>query len=299
MRQFIQPPTSAGMFSVSPPMSSTSPYPPRPRTITSDSDKSNLSNSPNGSEKSTFSVNTKHCSALSIHYHDALVKSEPSSPKEPPEKILQHLYMKLNENVSRTGEPDDRVIICNQIGNILFRQGELDRAGSYYNLAIQYATTATLLATSYRNLATVCWRTGHLSQAIQYLESSLECEKIQAAISHCSINTSSVAMVYHQLGLCYALLKNFGRAHESLNKALGIRKDLGGELNADVARTLDALGRICFLETKYNYAIHYHRRALQIYHTLGRQDTSTIMQNLKMAYQATQKTISPKDKEST
>lgn len=274
---------------------STNSYLPRPRTISNDSTHNNLLNSPNGSIRSTCSVSSNSTASfnsqpprfppLKTTQQSSMRKEEESSST----KILHQLEKKLQQNINmKGGDLEARVLIYNQIGNIYFRQGQLDRAASYYSLAIQSSASGATLATSYLNLGTVCWRNGNITDAIRYLETSLECEQHEDAIKHNKINTTTIAMVHHQLGLCYALTKNFVLAHESLNRALNIRMNMNSEVDVDVdvARTIDALGRIFFLEMKYDYSIYHHRRALQIYQKLRISDTTTILQNLENAYQA-------------
>lgn len=277
-------------------------FPPRPRAISTDSTKTNLLNSPNGSIRSTCSASSSSSTTTSFNSQPrspSFNKSQQSSMQKEEEsstKILHKLEKKLQQNINMKGSDlEARVLIYNQIGNIYFRQDQLDRAASYYSLAIQSSASGATLATSYLNLGTVCWRSGNISDAIRYLETSLECEQHEEAIKHNKINTTTIAMVHHQLGLCYALTKNFVLAHESLNKALNIRMNMNSEVDVDVARTIDALGRIFFLEMKYDYSIFHHRRALQIYQKLGISDTTTILQNLENAYQARDINVSTLD----
>jgi tetratricopeptide (TPR) repeat protein len=156
-----------------------------------------------------------------------------------------------------------------------------------------------VIASSYHNLGTVCWRTGDIPQAIYFLDKSLSkhCRQQQQQQQQHSLVSSStpmetslmVASVYHQLGICQSLLHNVDSALASFHQALTIRSNVyHGETNLIVARTYDAIGHMYHhIGYQYDDALVYHRKALDICRRLNDTSfTASILHNIVLVYQS-------------
>ena len=220
--------------------------------------------------------------------------SSPTTERSsPPHQLLELEKILKACRKSRGKKHFQNAAILNQIGNIYFRAGNNDAAATAYKEAIrcdpgEYTTTA------YLNLGTVYWSTGDVQEAIPLLEQALSSHEMDVVLLTETANekensrsgeTDMAALVYHQLGLCYALLNEFETAMDYMKRALAIRESLPLESQALVGSTLDAMGKIYFMQGDYKTAVEYHEKAARLL-ILANSDTLTVRQNLVNAYVA-------------
>ena len=122
------------------------------------------------------------------------------------------------------------------------------------------------IAASYGNIGTVCWSTGDLKMSVKCLEKALklrrEAEKANGGDPEMSI---TIASSYHQLGLARSLKQEYGKALEALRHALKIRETVLGNKSIEVARSLDAIGKVHLYRGDADDALTCHQTAYAIW----------------------------------
>lgn len=183
------------------------------------------------------------------------------------------------------------VKVCNHIGNLHFRRNELKQAAVSYNLAIQYCADDSSnnedRAVSHLNLGTVYWRDGDIPEAIWHLEKSLSLQSRQQKSSSSLETSLTAASVFHQLGLCHSLSGNIECAISALIKALNIQKNVHkGEASIEVARIYDVIGKVFARANRYDDAIVFYQKALDLYTRLNSPNRTTVLKSIEMVNQS-------------
>lgn len=236
------------------------PTPPRQRLVISAC--SRVSSSQRGNRSSKDSNSFPSTSNIS----DALAKQQPTAT------LVKTLQKAIQRNIRKNGKKHHNTVQFRiLLGNVYFRQGNLDRAAAAYKLAVEAcAAPGEHLSTAYLNLGTVRWRSGEISEAIRCLQQALH-EMLDE-------ESMSAASAYHQLGLCYALTSDWTMAVTFLNRALTIRAR--GSSQVAVGQTMDAIGRVYFMQGRYDEALAFHHHALRLLQTAGVIDIATPLQNI-------------------
>jgi tetratricopeptide (TPR) repeat protein len=170
--------------------------------------------------------------------------------------------------------------LYNRIGNEHFRRRDFQKAVYYYKQAVQCHADLEHVAAAYANLGTVFWSTGDVGQALTVLRQALETYEFHAAQQGKPVAQNlEVAGVHHQLGLVFALKRDFDPAVESLQKAFAIRERATGARSILTAKTVDALGKVYKMMGDVQTALQYHERALDILngHSVN---TCSILENI-------------------
>jgi tetratricopeptide (TPR) repeat protein len=174
--------------------------------------------------------------------------------------------------------------IYNEMGNVHFRQGNLKAAQESYKRAIT-CESGKHVATAYMNLGTVYWSQGDVRQALEMLEQALASHELDLLKVGKGLEDSPMAAsVYHQLGLCHALKRDFGTAMTCMELAFKIRNLSGATV--DVGKTVDAMGKICYLQGDFYAAQEHHKSAYRLL-AASNAATETVLQNLANCYEAT------------
>jgi tetratricopeptide (TPR) repeat protein len=135
------------------------------------------------------------------------------------------------------------------------------------------------------NLGTVYWSQGDVRKALKMLEQALASHELDLLKIGKGLEDSPMAAsVYHQLGLCHALKRDFGTAMTCITLAFKIRNFLGASV--DVGKTLDAMGKICYLQGDFHAAQEHHKSAYRFL-AASNAATVTVLQNLAKCYEAT------------
>jgi tetratricopeptide (TPR) repeat protein len=169
--------------------------------------------------------------------------------------------------------------LYNRIGNEHFRRHDYPNAVYYYKQAVQCQADLDHVAAAYANLGTVFWSTGDVGQALAMLHLALETYTFYSAQQRKPVESLEVAGVHHQLGLVFALKRDFDQAVESLQKAFAIRERATGARSILTAKTVDALGKVYKMMGDVQTALQYHERALDILngHSVN---TCSILENI-------------------
>ena len=201
------------------------------------------------------------------------------SPKPENERLLR----KLRKTIKRYGEKDPAVgAIYTALGNLHFREGRTSEAINSYKGAIE-CRDGPHSATACLNLGTAFWNQNDVPQAVKYLTKALKalsqnCSRQGIAKELCP----EVASCHHQLGLVYALGKQYDNAVYEIEAACRMRLAMYGSVHPMTARTIDAAGRIHTLRGEYDQALHCHEQALTVLQ--GTPFATATMENIAMAH---------------
>ena len=195
---------------------------------------------------------------------------------------LESLYATLQMRTQSFGPCDFKVgQTWNLIGNYHFRRQEYEKAIAAYEETLKCkegSTETDHIAAAYGNIGTVCWSTGDIKKSIVCMEKAMEL-RIESEVSQGRDPEKSltIAASYHQLGLALSLEQKYANALEALKHALRIREKVMGRKSADVARTLDAIGKIHLFRGEADSAMHCHQEAYAIKTEItGEHDPSVI-----------------------
>lgn len=190
-----------------------------------------------------------------------------SAPPKQPEGFLSvsSLQHQLKQLQQQYGAEHAMVATTwNWLGNAHFRQGNMPAALEAYKKAV-LCEPGEHLADAYANMGTVHWASGNVEESITYLQNSLSVHEYNVMSRGQDPNTSlPVGAVQYQLGLALTLHKDYEAALESLHQARAIRERVLGHQHMDVARTLDAMGKVFSLQGRFPQALDCHLQALRI-----------------------------------
>ncbi|KAL7579909.1 hypothetical protein ACA910_004914 [Epithemia clementina (nom. ined.)] len=187
------------------------------------------------------------------------------SHKPDPQPECERLTRKLRKSVKSLGEKDPAVgEIYTTLGNLHFREGRIHEAISSYKCALECGE-GTHSATACLNLGTAYWNQVNVPEAIKYLKDALTAFELGCSRSGASPDVNpEIASCHHQLGLAYALGKEYDLAVYEIESACRMRLAMYGAAHPMTARTLDAAGRIHTLRGEYDHALHCHEQALTV-----------------------------------
>ena len=202
------------------------------------------------------------------HYHQGTTTANEQANLEALHTHLQQLkirYYPTHPQVAAT---------YNLMGNIYFRQRRFSQALVAYKKAVE-CEPGDHLGDAYANLGTVYWSTGALNEAVTFLRKALRVHEYQQVrAGHALRESLAVASIRHQMGLVYtlqhqhqqssSLSSSLVKAHQCLAQALKIRERVLGKGHLDVARTVDAMGKVYLLDGDYQSALLCHERAFRI-----------------------------------
>lgn len=195
----------------------------------------------------------------------------PVSPVSPSAPLsLESLHATLEMRAQRFGPYYFTVgQTWNLIGNYHFRNQECEKAMAAYQEALKCkdgCSDSDHIAAAYGNIGTVCWSTGDLQRSVECLQKALNLRKASEK-SHGGDPEQSVSIAagYHQLGLALSLKQDYGKALDALKHALKIREAVLGRKGIEVARTLDAIGKVHLFRGDADDALYCHQEAYAIW----------------------------------
>jgi tetratricopeptide (TPR) repeat protein len=220
--------------------------------------------------------------------HGSPVSSAASPPPSTPKRTSKEkndLDMKLQRAILQYGRSDARVgDLWNAMGNTYFRAGDVKGAIRAYKSAA-LCGEGIHVATAYLNLGTAYWNSMQVKKAIDFLFKALAVFEVSLLNEGKSpLESIEIASCHHQLGLAYSLEESYGKASQSMEKALDIRGRVLGPHNPATARTMDAAGRMHLLRGDVGRAQAYHEQALQILTAAGFSPVTTL-EHLATVYQ--------------
>mmetsp|Transcript_7905 Transcript_7905/g.11428 ORF Transcript_7905/g.11428 Transcript_7905/m.11428 type:complete len:577 (+) Transcript_7905:2-1732(+) len=232
---------------------------------------------------------------------------------------LPLLESMLKSRQIKYGPTHVRVSQCwNHIGNYHFRRQNHDKALEAYRSSVQYyeqkhqvnnpalimPTEST--AAAYSNMGTIYWSTGDFQNAITSLKKSIA---IHEQLGEAS--SLLVANCLYQIGLALSLQRDYIGAMDALLQCHKIRKEkeqsklddranscsgrdsCSIRLSLDLARVVDAIGKVHFFRGDYQAAMECHQEALATKrHMVGDGHASVItsMINIGVVHKAMKQT---------
>lgn len=221
-------------------------------------------------------------------------------------EALEDLLATLADSHARYGDSHPRTASTyNQLGTYHFRHCHWKEAEHSYSEALacfeaafrtgksrnqEYCRTkgALTIASILSNIGTVCWRTGRLAEASDYIEQTV---KIQEGLlarepDRLIVDKLEVGGTYYNLGIVHSLrgchhlaIKALRRAHQLYQEA----ERMYGPLLLESSRILDAIGKVFVLSgnpdeaLKHLYdALHMKKRILDAKHPSILRTLSTI-----------------------
>jgi tetratricopeptide (TPR) repeat protein len=156
----------------------------------------------------------------------------------------------------------------NLIGNAHFRRKEHANAIHAYEQALECTDGCEKpsdfdhIAAAYGNLGTVCWSTGDMERSVTCIRKAVELRmKSEISKGRDPRESLTVATSYHQLGLALTLHRDYKKALNALFDALEIQQRVLGRKSIDVARTLDAIGKVHLLQGDADESMDCHQEA--------------------------------------
>lgn len=203
-----------------------------------------------------------------------------STSQAPNTDLIKALKLAVERNIRDYGEKHPTSVQLQiKLGNVYFRQGNLVGAASAYKQAVEMCDApGEPLSTAYLNLGTVYWRSGEIPFAIQCLQQALQVNEM-GFCGQKDHTSTTVASAFHQLGICYSLSNDWTNALYSLERARSIRSRVSGGA-VSVAQTMDAIGKVHFMQGQFDVAMTCHEQALILLHTAGVTDTAATLQNM-------------------
>jgi len=174
-------------------------------------------------------------------------------------------YVGLSEKALRTVTEGgvDEAILRGNLGVILMKRGDLDRAEEMHRAALKINEPlgrAVGAAMNYGNLGLIYQIRGELDRAEEMHRNSL-------GISEELGRPQGKACQYGNLGLVFSLRGDFTRAAEMQRKSLALHELLG--LRDGVARNYANLGVVAHKDGDLDQAEKMHRKSLEISEELG------------------------------
>ena len=211
-------------------------------------------------------------------------------PKPSP---LDDYFVDLVMLQQKFGTQDSRVAaIWNKIGNYHVRDSDFEAAVEAYNEAIK-CEPGEHLADSYGNMGSVLFKLGKVDESVHYFKNALIVREYnlmsEGKDPKCSLN---IATLQYQIGLAQTLRKRYDEAWQALRGACEIQAIVLGEKHADMAKTLDAIGKVYLLRNNHKAALACHEEALSIKkglsggHDAKTRSLLTTMQNIAVVHKA-------------
>lgn len=228
------------------------------------------------------------------------------------DSILEGLTAQLNEYLQEYGETHGKVAkLYNQIGNHYMRQGQHKLSFENYHNALRCfrlissssrspspllggarrdddnVTTTLSIAATLGNIGTVQWRMGRLEEAIETLQSA-----VSTAEDYSGDASQEVANLLFTLGMAHSLKQEYEEAIDCFARMKHIITNIYGPSHVEVARAVDAMGKVCILQGDPSQAIQFHSDALRVKQcALGSRHASVLQtqMNLALAFRADHK----------
>ena len=203
------------------------------------------------------------------------------------------LLDELEDSQKRYGTKDSRVAtVWNLIGNTHVKDGNDDAAIAAYKEAVK-CDPGDHLAESYGNMGTVFFKIGKVDECIVFFKNALRVHEYNVILEEGDPSRSlKIATVQYQIGLAQTLRREYDEAFVALKRACEIQSLVLGEKHAEIAKTLDAIGKVYLLRKNYRAALACHEEALAIKRESSADKTSknqamlTTLQNIAVVHVA-------------
>jgi tetratricopeptide (TPR) repeat protein len=204
-------------------------------------------------------------------------------------KRLRVLYSTLDLRRYRKGDNAPAVAdILNNIGDYYSRCLQYEQAFEAYEQASR-CDSSIALATAYCNMGSVHWARRDIHRSTVFLNMALDVYKTTAQRKGWNLQSSlGFANTLHQLGLVLTFQGFYSEAMQHFERARKISEDAE---DVAVAKNMDAIGRVQYLQGNWTAAIESHINALSIQMNADGQGQATVLTLLNIAevYHAQQK----------
>uniref|UniRef100_A0A7S1YLD6 MalT-like TPR region domain-containing protein n=2 Tax=Grammatophora oceanica TaxID=210454 RepID=A0A7S1YLD6_9STRA len=273
---------------------------PRSRTLSNDSASSSAttSSSKSGVQRPPRMVRRSSTIAVASRQRSGSTGSAPDAARRPdkPNRVrrssstgdITHilnnfdaLYQTLELRMHKYGETHTKVgQTWNHIGNLHFRNQHWKAALKTYQNAT-LCTDPHVRAAAYRNIGTVYWTMMDLPKAKYHLAQALE---IYQSLSHSQALTGELANCLYQMGLVLSLQENLDGALQALYHCRRLQEECGSAM--DVARTLDAIGKLHVRFGDLDDAMDCHQEALALRQQSGEPRLLSSFSNIGAVHRA-------------
>jgi tetratricopeptide (TPR) repeat protein len=196
---------------------------------------------------------------------------------------LGALKREIKQRRKAYGDDDYRVgQVWNHIGNYFFRKQDYTRAlDSYKGAVMCYEGGNAHIGAAYGNIGTVYWTTGDLENAVTFLNKALEMHRYIESIQGVDPDSSSaVSNSLYQIGLALSLQQDFVTAMGTLKYCRRLREKTLGSKHLDLARTIDAIGKIHLFRGELVDAMECHQQALAMKREFVSDSNSAVITSL-------------------
>ncbi|MBK7231712.1 MAG: tetratricopeptide repeat protein [Saprospiraceae bacterium] len=171
-------------------------------------------------------------------------------------------YEKASIEFQLLGKVDEFVNSYNQIGIILTRQDQYERAKNYLEKALNIGLSSLdsnllSIATTYISLGVIFRAEGNFIQSLDYHYKALTIR-----LQRLGEYNAEVATSYGNIGNVYISNKDFDQAIFAHTKAMDIRNKLFGPESAEIIESYAGLGNAFREKKEYKRAIEYFEKAL-------------------------------------
>ena len=202
-------------------------------------------------------------------------------------EALEDLLATLCERHEKYGDSHPKTASTyNQLGTYHFRHCHWKEAENAYSEALacfqaafrtgksrnrEYCRTkgALTIASILNNIGTVCWRTGRLAEATDYIEQTITIQEglLARESDRLIVDKLEVAGTYYNLGIVHSLrgchrlaIKSLGRARQLYQEA----EVTYGPLLLESSRVIDAIGKVFMLSGNFEEALRHLYDALHL-----------------------------------
>jgi tetratricopeptide (TPR) repeat protein len=196
---------------------------------------------------------------------------------------LDALKRAIKQRRNAYGDDDYRVgQAWNHIGNYFFRNQDYSRALDAYKGAVMcHEGDDAHIGAAYGNIGTVYWMTGDLANAVTFLNKALEMHRYMESVQGLDPDSSTaVSNALYQIGLALSLQQDFETAMGTLKYCRRVREKTLGSKHLDLARTIDAIGKIHLFRGELVDAMECHQQALTMKRELVSDSDSAVITSL-------------------
>lgn len=171
-------------------------------------------------------------------------------------------FEKASVEFQNIGNVEKFIDAYNQIGIILTRQDNSEKAKSYLDKAMSTGLTLDSnnlnLATTYISLGVIYNAEGNYNQSLRYHYKALSIRLFKLGENHADVATS-----YGNIGNVHRNNKDFDKSIEAHLKALKIREVVFGVTSAEIIESYVGLGNAYREKKEYDAALKYFENALE------------------------------------
>jgi tetratricopeptide (TPR) repeat protein len=165
----------------------------------------------------------------------------------------------LRALTDRNREETKRSTGWDQLGGLLLKMGQSDKAQQVYEVMLEQTTNESEKAPIYNQLGWAKYNQGEYKQAIRLYEKALEIDQQSLPPNH-----PDLAASYNNIGNAYENMGDYPKALWSHEKALEIREQTLPPNHPDSSASYNNIGNAYENMGEYSKALSSHKKALEI-----------------------------------